>query len=511
MTTNDRPPDTSTAAAGSSATDVELDQASSLPALRARGRRNRQVRDGLADVDERCPELAELLDTLLAIDRLAADAVDRIDALQATGAVEDATGLPLSLWLSIAARRTRSDLRMLEAAADVLPRRLPSLDAAFRAGNVSWAQVRALVLAIQPVPTSFDDRIDAAIAKLLPMTDLEPEVLTRAVDQVLAVADPSEAKPAVDSAPEHDIVAMQPRLDGTGGRLFGDFGAEGFALLDAHLNVGAPAPRGRARDHLGADAEPERSRDLAGQVARRRAHRLLELLEAGSIAEALGTAGGPSAGDPADAAGGPSAAGDLSAGDPSFDDPPVDDPVSGAPSAGDADTAKLPAKLLIRMELASLLGGDVPADLLTALLGGRLKVDAATARRIVDERGVELRSVIVDEVGAVVGVGRRTRVPRGWLRDAALAVHDQCSAPRCRTAARVCDLDHAIPVTDDGPTDVANLAPLCRTDNRVKERDGWRARGDPDGSRTWEHPRSGLTVRTVPSTWRPATRDGPDD
>ncbi len=506
MTTTDDLPTTSTApppsdagapsvsgapASPASIADVQRSQHHDLPALRARGRRNRQVREGLADLDERCPDLAELLDTLSAIDALAADAVDRLGYLQATGEVEDATGLPLSLWLSIGGRRTRSDLRMLETAADLLPQRLPTLDAAFRAGHVSWAQVRAVVLEIRGVPRSFDDRIDGEIAKLLTADNLEPDVLASAVGWVLAVAEPGEQQPTPDPAPEHDVVAMQPRLDGTGGRLFGDFGPESFATLDAHLNAGAPAPAGRARDQLGDDGDPERSGHLGEQVGRRRARRLLDLLEAGAIAEALGGAGG--AGETDDAAAGA----DASA-------------ASGTAGPAAAHLSKLPATLLVRMELSTLLGGDLPADLLTTLLGGRMKVDAATARRIGDERGAALRSIIVDDTGAVVGVGRRTRVPPGWMRDAALAVHDHCTAPRCRTAARICDLDHAVPDTDGGPTDVANIAPVCRTDNRVKERDGWRARGDPDGSRTWEHPRSGLTVHTVPATWRPASRDGPD-
>ena len=506
-------------------TDDQRTPRHDLPALRARGRRNRQVRDGLADLDERCPDLADLLDTLSAIDALAADAIDRLGELQTTGEVEDATGLPLSLWLSIGGRRTRSDLRMLETAADQLPRRLPTLDAAFRAGQVSWAQVRAVLLEILGIPRSFDDRIDAAIAKALTSPGLEPDVLASTVGWVLAVAEPDERPSTPDAAPEHDVVAMQPRLDGSGGRLFGDFGPEGFATLDAHLNVGAPAPAGRARDHLGEAGDPERVRELGAQAGRRRARRLLDLLEAGAIAEALGGAAGAGGVD-AEAAGvagtggvtGAAGAGGAAEFAGAGGAGGVD-----ARTAGPADTArpsKLPATLLVRMELSTLLGGDLPADLLTTLLGGRMKVDAATARRIAEERGAALRTIVVDDTGAVVGVGRRTRVPPGWMRDAALAVHDHCSAPRCRTAARICDLDHAEPwwPTDDradragagGATDVANIAPVCRTDNRVKERDGWQARGDPDGSRTWEHPRSGLTVRTVPATWRPASRDGPD-
>jgi hypothetical protein len=70
----------------------------------------------------------------------------------------------------------------------------------------------------------------------------------------------------------------------------------------------------------------------------------------------------------------------------------------------------------------------------------------------------------------------------------------------------VCDLDHAVPVDAHGPTDVANLAPVCATGNHHKETDGWKCDQTADGTRTWTHHRTGLTTRTRPGTWR----TGPD-
>jgi hypothetical protein len=142
--------------------------------------------------------------------------------------------------------------------------------------------------------------------------------------------------------------------------------------------------------------------------------------------------------------------------------------------AGDREHGPTPSKpgrsLLVRVELATLLDRSaLPATLLTTLTGGRMWVDAPTARRLADEREVDLRLVVVDDTGAVVGVGRKQRYAPGWLRDATLALHDTCSAPGCRVAARVCQVDHArpwTPRTDRGPgrTDIDQLAPLCGTD-----------------------------------------------
>jgi hypothetical protein len=116
----------------------------------------------------------------------------------------------------------------------------------------------------------------------------------------------------------------------------------------------------------------------------------------------------------------------------------------------------------------------------------------------------------------VVGVGRTTHRPPGWLTDAIAAVYDTCTEPGCHTAARVCDNDHATRWADGGRTDADNLAPLCATTNRGTDRNRWEITQHPDGTRVWHHPRTGLTTRTVPATWRPhhATTvqdgDGPD-
>jgi hypothetical protein len=137
-----------------------------------------------------------------------------------------------------------------------------------------------------------------------------------------------------------------------------------------------------------------------------------------------------------------------------------------------------------------------------------LRLTTAAARRLLDHRGAELRTVIVDH-GQVLGVGRASRVPPGWLRDATLAVHSTCTGPLCDRPALGADLDHARPWHPTHPdqlpggTDVDNLGPLCGATNRTKEAAGWHARQHRDGQRTWTHPRTGLQITSLPTTWRP--------
>jgi hypothetical protein len=90
------------------------------------------------------------------------------------------------------------------------------------------------------------------------------------------------------------------------------------------------------------------------------------------------------------------------------------------------------------------------------------------------------------------------------------AVHDTCTEPLCDRPARQADLDHATPWWPDGPdqpygtTDTDNLGPLCGLTNQTAHRGGWQATQTGDGRRVWTHPRTGLTITTVPATWRPA-------
>lgn len=433
-----------------------------------------RLEDPLPHGAEQVPGLAAALVAAQAIDRAVAHLVATLLDLDEHQLAETITGVPLEQWLAIVGRRTRSDRRMLLTTCDVL-RRLPTLRGAFLdEGSVSWAQTRAIVLAVEGLPHHLDDRIDAALADRIPACRQDdPDSLVGVVTQALRSIEATSSSVTSDPPrPEQEFVALQPRLDGTGGRIHGELGALGFATVDAALT---PTPQ-ELRDEVG---------PIGGAVARARARRLVGLCDASL--------------DGHEAPGAPGTSSALG------DDPVPDQDRDGAPRGSRP-------QLLVRIELASLLDGRaVPAELLTRLTGGKLWVDAATVRQLVDHRGADLRSVVLDDTGRVVGVGRRTRVPPGWLRDAALALHDTCTAPGCLRPARASDLDHAHPWvpheqgTAGGATDVDQLGPLCRSHNRTKERAGWYVDRSADGVSRWRHPATGIETTTRPATWYPAT------
>ena len=403
------------------------------------------------------PELAGLLADLTAIDRLVMRVIDTLILAEDTSLSEAATGLPIERWLAGLAGRTRSDRKMLQTAAQAC-RRLPGVHGAFRAGQISWAQLRAIALRVQRLPREHDQDIDDELVRAVGLAGPrpDPDSLLCVISQVLAAHQHPAGDPdrRPEGAPEVDFLAMQPRLDGSGGTLYGDFGPQGFAAIDNRL---APdTPEAGSRDGFGADADPDRAAATGRQLGQSRAQKLIELC-----------------------------------------------------TTNRGDGTPTPASYVVRLDAETLLrlAPDKAATLLTTMTGGKLWLDADTARRLADTHGTTLRLVIHDH-NRVVGIGRKSEKVPGWLAEATLALHDTCTAPGCQVAARVCDTDHATPWSGDGPTDIDNLAPLCATDNRTKEPAGWHCHQHPDGRRTWTHKPTGLTTTTLPGTWQPPPDDG---
>lgn len=392
------------------------------------------------------PELATALQALVAADRALTVAVDQLVRLRSSGLVEAATGVGLDGWLGIVARRTGSDRRMLLTVADTLGR-LPQLHRCFAAGELSWAQLRAVVLQVHQLTGIDEVALDTALAgAATEAVGLDPDALAGMVRWIVADLSPD---PTTDrDRPIDQRLVLQPRLDGTGGAVIGELGPVGFAALDT-----------ATRPPTGSD-----------RPAHHRAEALTELCLTAT------TGPGPTAGP-----------------------------------TGDAATARLRpgvhrTHLLVRADLTTLLGlDDQPAQLLTTLAGGAMWTDAPTARQLATT-ATSLRLIVTDR-GRTVGVGRRTRDVPHWLRDAILAFHDTCTFPGCTHPALTADTDHATPWNRGGTTDADNLAPLCPHHNRAPHRHTWHLEQHPDGTRHWHHPATGLTTTTRPG--RPPPRPPP--
>ncbi|MFA9430174.1 hypothetical protein [Egicoccus sp. AB-alg2] len=229
--------------------------------------------------------------------------------------------------------------------------------------------------------------------------------LDHQLDQLLSALldelDPHDLAARERGAEAGRFLQLQPRLDATGSTLHAELDAAGLALIDA-----ATTPTTKAIQAAGNVAPASTPCSPASP----------------------GTAG-PAAAEPA------AQLADTSGPPPDW-----------------RDTLP-PPRLLIRLPFESLLDDRLPTDLLTTPTGGRLRLTTATAAgRLLERAGAQLRTIIIDDDGEVLGIGRASRRPPGWFGDILTAVHDTCTGPGCDRPARGAHIDHAAPWWPAGQT-----------------------------------------------------------
>ncbi len=374
--------------------------------------------------------VGRLVEAVGQADRWAARVIDELIRVVESSATEATLGVAVELVLSQTCRAVGFERRTLLRAATTLAA-MPATRQAFREGWISWSQVRAVVTAVGCLDRDGRDRVDDLVAELAPTyVDLEADALVVEVDWLV---DQLRAELDVDrhQQPVTDTrLVLQPALDGSG-RYWGEADRDHFPLF-------AQSVENRAADRFPLDAVPDvddtmavgdRTADAAVTAAHRHAARIgrrnavrrgLALFELVTGCDATTLA--PL--DHHDSAG------------------------SGRPS------------VLVTCDLDTLLGDTTPGWVLSGL-AGRMKATGTTIRRWVDTHGADGRLIVFDDVGQVVGVGRRNRFAPGWLRDAIIArdLHD--TAPCSTTPAVHCHVDHVTGWADGGaPT--WTTSPCCR-------------------------------------------------
>jgi hypothetical protein len=137
------------------------------------------------------------------------------------------------------------------------------------------------------------------------------------------------------------------------------------------------------------------------------------------------------------------------------------------------------ATVVVHADLAALCGDEGGCE----IEGGPV-IHAETARRLACDARVQV--VLHDKSGGVVGIGHTARnVPPWLLRQ--LRHRDQgCVFPGC--AARWYLHAHHIVAWPRGPTNLENLALLCRWHHKLVHEHSWVVKLAPDGSATWLRP-----------------------
>ena len=139
---------------------------------------------------------------------------------------------------------------------------------------------------------------------------------------------------------------------------------------------------------------------------------------------------------------------------------------------------------------ASTLAG---LDRLPGHLEGYGAITAATALMIAKSAASITTGLLDPASGCVTGTGARTNRPSQATRDIATTLATTCRFPSCRQPAWRCDLDHRDPFDQHdpaagGPTDPANLDPLCRNHHWLKHHSAWSSTRGPGHSQTWSSP-----------------------
>jgi hypothetical protein len=86
-----------------------------------------------------------------------------------------------------------------------------------------------------------------------------------------------------------------------------------------------------------------------------------------------------------------------------------------------------------------------------------------------------MASTVLDRAtGAVLDAGRTTRVATRAQRRALRAMYPNCAFPGCDRSFDWCQIHHIVPWEQGGPSDLANLLPLCSHHHHLVHEGGWR-------------------------------------
>jgi hypothetical protein len=113
--------------------------------------------------------------------------------------------------------------------------------------------------------------------------------------------------------------------------------------------------------------------------------------------------------------------------------------------------------------------------------GDGLELPPASVRRLLCNG--RITPVIVDANGVVLNAGRTIRNANRDQRRALRAMYRGCAFAGCGTAFDRCEIHHVVPWELGGPTDLANMLPVCSRHHHLVHEFGWRLDLDP-GDRT---------------------------
>jgi len=151
-------------------------------------------------------------------------------------------------------------------------------------------------------------------------------------------------------------------------------------------------------------------------------------------------------------------------------------------NASTPEAEAIVAHVQVTVPALTVLGAETaPAE-----LTGHAPIDTATALRLAATAPGWDRVLTHPVTGTVLAVDRYR--PSDQLRRTLRVRDEHCRFPGCRIPVRRCDIDHTTAREHDGPTEIGNLAHLCRRHHTLKHHSAWRVRPTPDGVLHWTSP-----------------------
>jgi hypothetical protein len=339
------------------------------------------------------------------------------------GAALRAGASSTAAWLRGACRQRPAIAHNEVRLAAELDRDLPALAAAVAAGQVSYESARVIAATIRQLPAAVDAatraRGEAFLVEQARHYDAAAvPTLGRHLIERLDPAGAAELEAEESRREEAEAFTVSHDWHG-GRRVTGRFTPEHGATLDAALQVlAAPRP--------GPDGEPD-----PRSPEKRRADALMQLIAWGLASEQMPTCGGEPVTITVI-----TTPGHLQA--ENVDQPAPDEPTAGDEPAGDEPAEDEPA-------------GDEPAGDEPALDGVLPREDGAfledgtplspeATRRLGCDAW--LQAAIIDSAGALLDIGRSSRIVPSPLRRALIVRDGGCAFPGCGRPARWCHAHH---------------------------------------------------------------------
>ncbi len=167
--------------------------------------------------------------------------------------------------------------------------------------------------------------------------------------------------------------------------------------------------------------------------------------------------------------------------------------------ATSGETGRVP-EVIVLIDLDTLRHGLHDHGIAETADGNPLPAD--TIRRMCCD--ADIIPAVLNAHGATIDVGRERRVATRHQRRALRAMHTTCAHPDCTVRFDNCQIHHVVPWEHGGPSDLANLLPLCTTHHHHVHEGGWTLTLNPDRTIELRRPdhtthHTGTTITRAPT------------